>query len=95
MVEVLLLIIGPYAISLFLKVSKENFLTDENKREIRCAYDEFKKSHSREQEENLSQSTQDTENGSCCCSYNCKFCDEDFESLFTIPTNTNYYERIV
>lgn len=95
MVEVLLLIIGPYAISLFLKVSKENFLTDENKREIRCAYDEFKKSHSHEQEENLSQSTQDTENGSCCCSYNCKFCDEDFESLFTIPTNTNYYERIV
>lgn len=30
----LLLIIGPYAISLFFKANQENFLSDENKREI-------------------------------------------------------------
>lgn len=95
-VEVLLLIIGPYAISLFLKVSKENFLTEENKREIKCEYDIFKTRHSHEQVENPSQSTQETENGCCstCCSNNCKFCDEDFERLFTNPTNDNY-EMIV
>lgn len=95
-VEVLLLIIGPYAISLFLKVSKENFLTEENKREIKCEYDRFKTRHSHEQVENPSQSTQETENGCCstCCSNNCKFCDEDFERLFTNPTNDNY-EMIV
>lgn len=83
-VETLLLIIGPYAISLFLKVSKENFLTDENKREIKSAYDRFKTIHSHEQVENPSQSTQETEDGCCsiCCSNNCKFCDEDFESFF-------------
>lgn len=46
MVEVFLLIIGLYVILLFLKVFKENFFIDENKREIRCVYDEFKKSYS-------------------------------------------------
>lgn len=36
----LLLIIGPYAISLFFKANQETFLTDENKFEIRKAYRE-------------------------------------------------------
>lgn len=36
----LLLIIGPYAISLFFKANQENFLTNENKFEIKKAYRE-------------------------------------------------------
>lgn len=36
--EFLLIIIGPYAISLFLKVNKKGFLTDENKKEIEIEY---------------------------------------------------------
>lgn len=39
----LLLIIGPYAISLFFKANQENFLSDENKREIneKCCYEQL------------------------------------------------------
>lgn len=39
--EFLLIIIGPYAISLFLKVNKEDFLTEENKTEIKNEYTYF------------------------------------------------------
>lgn len=41
MLEFLLIIIGPYAISLFLKVNKEDFLTEENKTEIKNEYTYF------------------------------------------------------
>lgn len=41
MLEFLLIIIGPYAISLFLKVNKEDFLTEENKTEIKKEYTYF------------------------------------------------------
>lgn len=41
MLEFLLIIIGPYAISLFLKVNKEDFLTEENKTEIKHEYDYY------------------------------------------------------
>lgn len=37
-VEFLLIIIGPYAISLFLKINKDDFLTDNNKTEIEKEY---------------------------------------------------------
>lgn len=39
--EFLLIIIGPYAISLFLKVNREDFLTEENKTEIKHEYDYY------------------------------------------------------
>lgn len=41
MLEFLLIIIGPYAISLFLKASNEDFLTDDNKAEIEKKYRAF------------------------------------------------------
>lgn len=37
--SIILVIIGPYAISFFLKGNKHNFLNTENKSEIRTAYD--------------------------------------------------------
>ena len=40
-VEFLLLIIGPYAISFFLKTNKGDFLSDENKLEIEQQLKEF------------------------------------------------------
>lgn len=50
--EFLLIIIGPYAISLFLKVNKENFLTVENKTEIKNEYNIYDKLKSDELQEN-------------------------------------------
>lgn len=41
MLEFLLIIIGPYAISLFLKASNEDFLTNDNKAEIEKIYKAF------------------------------------------------------
>lgn len=40
--EFLLLILGPYAISVFLKTDKGNFLSDEDKDEIKTAFNSFK-----------------------------------------------------
>lgn len=42
-VEFLLLIISPYAISIFLKTNKGDFLSDENKQEIKQKLEEFEK----------------------------------------------------
>lgn len=42
MMEFMLIIIGPYAISVFLKANKDNFLTEENKSEIKTAYNAYK-----------------------------------------------------
>lgn len=41
MMEFLLIIIGPYAISVFLKASKDDFLTEENESEIKIAYNNY------------------------------------------------------
>ena len=42
-VEFLLLLISPYAISFFIKTNKGDFLSDENKKEIKQIYEEFEK----------------------------------------------------
>lgn len=44
MMEFLLIIIGPYAISVFLKTNKDGFLTEENESEIKLAYKIYYKS---------------------------------------------------
>lgn len=41
--ELVLVIIGPYAVSLFLKANKEEFLSDKNKLEIEGLYDLYTK----------------------------------------------------
>lgn len=41
MLEFILIIIGPYAISVFLKASKDDFLTEENESEIKIAYNNY------------------------------------------------------
>lgn len=74
-----MLIISPYAISLFLKGSQENVLTDENKSEIKSAFDSYIPLSDRQ---NAPASLQDDEN-SCWSKANsclelCKFCDEDY-----------------
>lgn len=60
--EFLLIIIGPYAISLFLKVNKEDFLTVENKTEIENEYnnicDKLKSDEIHENERNSSSQDQ-------------------------------------
>lgn len=101
-VETLLLIIGPYAISLFLRVSKENFLTDENKIEIESEYDSYIQLHDihDEQIQNPLSSLQEEED--CCClnanscSEYLKFCDEDYVhvKLKIVPTEINGYEMV-
>lgn len=45
MMEFMLIIIGPYAISVFLKANKDDFLTEENKSEIKTAYNAYKGYH--------------------------------------------------
>lgn len=67
--EFLLIIIGPYAISLFLKVNREDFLTEENKTEIKHEYDYYIMSDKKEktQERSTSQNqSPGTDCGSTC-----------------------------
>lgn len=92
-IESLLLVISPYAISLFLKGSQENFLTDENKSEIKSAFDSYTPSSD---SQNAPASLQDDEN-SCCSKANsclelCKFCDEDYVENYV--TSANSYGEI-
>lgn len=101
-VETLLLIIGPYAISLFLRVYKENFLTDENKIEIQSAYDsyiELQLSDIHDEHVQNPPSLQEEED--CCCFNSCseysKFCDEDYVDVISlsVPTERNdVYEMV-
>lgn len=44
MMEFMLIIIGPYAISFFLKTNKDDFLTEDNKSEIKSAHESYKQS---------------------------------------------------
>lgn len=41
MMEFMLIIIGPYVISVFFKASKDDFLTEENESEIKIAYNNY------------------------------------------------------
>lgn len=86
-IETLLLIISPYAISLFLKGSQENFLTDENISEIKSAFDSYIPLPDMQ---NAPASLQDDENSSCL--ELCKFCDEDYVKNYV--TSADSYEMI-
>lgn len=44
-IEFLLLILGPYAVSIFLKANNGNFLSDENKSDIKKAFDKYLLKH--------------------------------------------------
>lgn len=48
-----LIIIGPYAISLFLKANKDDFLTEENKRDIKAAFIRFQSGKKNRQSDTL------------------------------------------
>lgn len=48
-----LIIIGPYAISLFLKANKDDFLTEENKSDIKAAFIRFQSGKKNRQSDTL------------------------------------------